>query len=51
MSASSVETVLAAFEGLEDTTDKATMETFVADYFEGPNLEFETYEPTDWKEK
>ncbi|PIK34518.1 hypothetical protein BSL78_28656, partial [Apostichopus japonicus] len=46
----SAETVLAAFEGLEDTTDKATMETFVADYFEGPNLEFETYEPTDWKE-
>lgn len=45
------ETVLDAFANIDDTSDKAAIEKFVATYFEGPDLEFDDYEPPDWKEK
>lgn len=46
----SSDTVLDAFADIDDPTDKAAIEEFVATYFEGPDLEFDDYEPTDWKE-
>ncbi|XP_072049945.1 trehalase-like [Amphiura filiformis] len=42
--------ILAAFDDLDDPTDPELMRMFVETYFDGPNLEFTEWIPTDWEE-
>eukprot|EP00057_Strongylocentrotus_purpuratus_P027221 XP_011681695.1 PREDICTED: trehalase [Strongylocentrotus purpuratus] len=46
----SEDVILQAFGELVDRTDANVMREFVAEYFDGPNIEFEDWEPSDWKE-
>ncbi|XP_054760033.2 trehalase-like [Lytechinus pictus] len=46
----SEETILAAFSQLPNATDADAMKAFVGQYFDGPNIEFEDWEPSDWTE-
>ncbi|XP_071506533.1 trehalase-like [Diadema antillarum] len=44
------DTILAAFGNISDPDNATVMAEFVEKYFDGPNIEFTTWEPSDWTE-